>query len=322
VYRGYVKLWRKSVDSPIWGDWPAWGVWTWCLMKATHAPHGAKVRKGNGLAIIALRPGQFVFGRNVAAEELHMPPSSVRNNILKLEKLGMLDRSSEGGYSVVTICNWELYADLENSQNDQPGQRDGRSDGRSDGRPDGHVTRTEKNKETQRTKDREQASLFPTTPDTPPAEEEEKKPPRTVYPPEFDIWWKAFPKLRRSDKRKTLAAWKRAVVLIDDENLEPDRKAAIAHLLERTVAFAASPACSRSEIDYVKHSFRWLDAGHYDDDPTIWEHKHGRRAKVDDSPARIRDTGREYPAGTDLARHDWSAQEAPPDPPAPGVGGG
>jgi len=58
---------------------------------------------------IHLNPGQFVFGRLSAGEELGMSNSTVRNWMMSLKQDSYLDIKSTNKYSVVSIKNWEEY---------------------------------------------------------------------------------------------------------------------------------------------------------------------------------------------------------------------
>ena len=78
---GYIKLWRKSLDSPVWDNPKVWRFWTWCLMKASHKDIDIMV----GYQNITLQPGQFVFGLNNASLETKLSIQSIRTclSILK-----------------------------------------------------------------------------------------------------------------------------------------------------------------------------------------------------------------------------------------------
>ena len=67
--RGYVKLWRKSLDAGWIRNHKLWTFWTWCLMKASHKEHDTVV----GCQAVHLLPGQFIFGRKKASEETGLP---------------------------------------------------------------------------------------------------------------------------------------------------------------------------------------------------------------------------------------------------------
>ena len=107
--RGWVAIWRKSVDASVFQNEGLWKVWTWCLMKATHRPQWVSMKTGRGNKEVELQPGQFIFGRNVAAKQLNMPPSTVRNRMAKLKKLGNLDIQEDTHFSIISIVNWDSY---------------------------------------------------------------------------------------------------------------------------------------------------------------------------------------------------------------------
>jgi len=107
--QGYVALWRKSMRSRIFQNEGLWKVWTWCLMKATYKKKWVTLKTGKGNIEVEINPGEFVFGRNAAAKELKMAPSTVRNRMAKLKKLLNLDIKEDKQYSIVSIINWDTY---------------------------------------------------------------------------------------------------------------------------------------------------------------------------------------------------------------------
>ncbi len=110
MHRGFVKLWRKSMDSRVWKNRDLWKVWCWCLMKASHHERWVSVTTGRGTMEVKVGVGQFIFGRRRAATELQMKESTVYVRMKKLEKAGNLDMQPNRHYSLVSVCNWELYA--------------------------------------------------------------------------------------------------------------------------------------------------------------------------------------------------------------------
>ncbi len=117
--RGYIRLWRKSIDSDVFACPHLWKLWCWCLMRATYKSRAATIKTGRGSIIVQLSPGEFVFGRNSATETLQEPPSTIRNRIKKLESMGMILIKADSQYSIVSICNWEIYQ-AEESEIEQP----------------------------------------------------------------------------------------------------------------------------------------------------------------------------------------------------------
>lgn len=111
----WLKLYRKSVESRVFKNPNLWKVWTWCLMKAAYRERWVTVQTGRTSIEVKVEPGQFVFGRFSAADELGMKPSSVWKRMQKLQKLENLNINSDIKYSLITIINWESYQGLENN---------------------------------------------------------------------------------------------------------------------------------------------------------------------------------------------------------------
>jgi len=106
---GWIKLFRKVLDSGWLRNHKLWVFWSYCLLKASHKDHSQLV----GFTQVELRSGQFVFGRKQASIDLNMTQQSIRTCLKNLKKAGNLTIKSTNKYSIVTICNWEFY------QNDQ-----------------------------------------------------------------------------------------------------------------------------------------------------------------------------------------------------------
>ena len=109
MHRGYIKFWRKTIDSRIFKDPNLLKVWLWCLIKANHKGQWIKMETGKGCVDIRIEPGQFVFGRDSAAVSLDMKSSSVRNRIEKLKNMKNIGVNSDRQYSIITIINWDVY---------------------------------------------------------------------------------------------------------------------------------------------------------------------------------------------------------------------
>jgi len=97
-------------DSRIWANPDLLKVWIWCLGKATfHDKKWVSLKSGRGYVDVEINRGQFVYGRHSAGEETGLSPSTIRDRMNKLEKLGFLDIKPAKQYSIVTICNYEYY---------------------------------------------------------------------------------------------------------------------------------------------------------------------------------------------------------------------
>lgn len=103
--QGYIKLWRKSLDSVVWQNPDIWRFWTWCLMKATHKP----TRQMVGFQEVDLEPGQFVFGRNMAVAETGLSERKIRTAIDSLRKRKKVTIKTTNKFSVISIVKWADY---------------------------------------------------------------------------------------------------------------------------------------------------------------------------------------------------------------------
>jgi len=103
--RGYYKTWRKIEDSGWLKNHKLWAFWSWCLMRANYKERKVTV----GLNEITLKPGDFIFGRRAAAQDLNLTESTIYRFLMCLEKSGNLSVKSNNKYSIVSIVNWAIY---------------------------------------------------------------------------------------------------------------------------------------------------------------------------------------------------------------------
>jgi hypothetical protein len=109
MHRGYVKLWRKAIDTGWLKSHKLWAFWSYCLLKATHKDHEVLV----GFQKVQLLCGQFIFGRKVASVETGLSEQEIRTLLKHLEKLGNLTSKPTNKYTIITIENWADYQEEE-----------------------------------------------------------------------------------------------------------------------------------------------------------------------------------------------------------------
>jgi len=102
---GYIKLFRKAIENGWLSNHKLWTFWCFCLMKASHRSHTQRL----GFQEIPLKPGQFIFGRKSAAEDLNMSEQSIRTCLATLKKSKNLTTKSTNKFTIVSVCNWEQY---------------------------------------------------------------------------------------------------------------------------------------------------------------------------------------------------------------------
>jgi hypothetical protein len=111
--RGYVNLWRKSLDSGWLKNHTVWILWSYCLLKASHKEHDVII----GWQTVHLLPGQFVFGLLKASNETGLTMRQIRTALAFLKKAGNVTIKTTNKFSVITIINWGIY------QGGKPGER-------------------------------------------------------------------------------------------------------------------------------------------------------------------------------------------------------
>ena len=114
--RGYIRLWRKTLDSGLLQQRNVWILFSYCLLKATY-----KTRKViHGGREILLEPGQFIFGRRVAAEETGLTEREIRTALASLIALKILTSKTTNKFSIISIVNWAIYQSPEDENDQQP----------------------------------------------------------------------------------------------------------------------------------------------------------------------------------------------------------
>lgn len=101
----FIKLSRCLMHNVVFDNEKLLKVWIWCLLKASYKERSKQV----GMQTVLLQPGQFIFGRHTAAEELGFSESFVFRAMKNLEKLEKVNIKANNKFSLVTIVNWALY---------------------------------------------------------------------------------------------------------------------------------------------------------------------------------------------------------------------
>jgi hypothetical protein len=174
---GYVKLWRKSMESAVFKNANVWKFWCWCLMKATHKPVQILV----GYQRVDLVPGQFIFGRAKASKELRLSEREIRTCVDTLSKLENMTIKATNKFSIISICNWDTYQNGKNENDQHNDQQATNKRPTSDHKQEYKECKEEKTSSPGNNGD--------------------------GYSEDFKIFWKAYP--RRAGKGKAFAQWKK-----------------------------------------------------------------------------------------------------------------
>jgi len=106
---GFILLSRKLLDSDVFASQKLLKIWIWCLLKANFKDRAIPLKIGKGESIIKVNKGSFLFGRYKAEEELFIDGSTIYKAIKKLEGMDMISIKSNNQYSVISICNYDVY---------------------------------------------------------------------------------------------------------------------------------------------------------------------------------------------------------------------
>lgn len=118
MQRGYVKLWRKTLDSGLLQNGPAWQLFGYLLLRATHKPYRTIV----GGVVCELVPGEVVFGRSKAAADLGLGEQQIRTALNLLKKMKIATSRSTNKFTVISFVNWHNYQDEQAAANQQTNQ--------------------------------------------------------------------------------------------------------------------------------------------------------------------------------------------------------
>lgn len=111
--RGYVKLYRKTLDSGLLQNPAALQLFIYLLLNATRKPRKQIV---SGMAF-ELQPGDVVVSRAKLAAELELSDRNVRTALALLEKTSIVTSRATNKSTVISLVNWGRY------QEDCPAER-------------------------------------------------------------------------------------------------------------------------------------------------------------------------------------------------------
>jgi|GEM_PF-1560647 len=190
---GWVRDYRKILDWPWFKDPKTAHLWEYCRLKATYQARRALV----GKVSVDLLPGQFVFGRRVAADETGMSEQEVRTAAKHLirEKCLNLTNHSTNLFSIATVCNWERYQGNGDETNQAPNQgltkvQPGSNQGLTTDKKEKNIEEGEEGEETAFAADA--ADPVSETPKKPARKPKAKPDPKPPEPRPRNIWWDAI----------------------------------------------------------------------------------------------------------------------------------
>lgn len=115
MHNGYIKLWRKMEESPIFTNSEAVHLFIYLLIKASRKERATT----NGTTVINLLPGQLITGRKKLSEATGINESKVYRLIELLKSEQQIEQQTNRKYSIITILNWSTYQDSEQQSEQQ-----------------------------------------------------------------------------------------------------------------------------------------------------------------------------------------------------------
>ncbi len=132
MYRGYIKLWRKLRDSPLWLSEPftRGQAWVDLLMLTNFKPD--EIRK-RGIPV-KVAPGQVGWAEESLASRWQWSRGKVRRFLAELSSkmVQQIEQQKSNVTSIISITNWEVYQGA-NTPNDTASET-----------PNGHQTDTKR----------------------------------------------------------------------------------------------------------------------------------------------------------------------------------
>ena len=117
--RGWVRLWRRLLESAVFLDPHLLQLFMYLLLRARHTPGAVALKIRNGeVAQVQLDRGEALFGRNAVARALGMRRASAARRLRKLETLGIVSLKTTPKFTIVTFRNWGRYQT--EAQGDEP----------------------------------------------------------------------------------------------------------------------------------------------------------------------------------------------------------
>ena len=138
---GFAVLYRALSEHPLFaGDASRLGAWAWLILKACWKPSKFNITG----KIVDLERGQLCASRAQLAVAWGWSPSAVERFLTRLETEQMIERATGQGRTIITICNYAEYQDVESETGQATGQAGGQEPDRD---------RTTKEQGNQETKD-------------------------------------------------------------------------------------------------------------------------------------------------------------------------
>jgi len=113
--KNWIVIYRKIMFWEWYKDSKMTHLFLHLLLKANHSDGSWRG--------IPIKRGQLITGRLTLHSETGISEQSIRTCLTRLQKSGEILKESTKGFTIITICNYELYQFKLNSTNQQPNQQ-------------------------------------------------------------------------------------------------------------------------------------------------------------------------------------------------------
>lgn len=112
---GYVKLYRRLIESRIFCQPIDLKIWIWLLLKASYKTQYTSFKIGKGEVTVKVKRGQLIYGRKRVADELQIPSSTIERHLRHMVTDEAIIFEAHKNYSIITICNFDVFNDKDSS---------------------------------------------------------------------------------------------------------------------------------------------------------------------------------------------------------------
>lgn len=240
---GYIKLYRKILQHPVFNHDGIFRLWTYCLSRANWKDSETMIP--GTLEPITVKRGQFVTGREKLFLALYgadyigekPTPRSLSRWLTVLAKFKCIRvQNVSNRCSLITVCNYGLYQGDEDDECPPDEPTEGATGVQHPVQPASTIEEEKKVKKVK--KGRSKAA---------PVE----------YSEDFLRFWEVFPPIRKGSKPEAFAAWQSAI-----ERKPPDE------ILAAAIEFSESWL---GQSEFCPGPAPWLNKDRWDDDRRSWE---------------------------------------------------
>jgi len=110
---GYTLSYRDKWNHPVFKNFHEAAVWAWLCDMAVWQ----ETRVNYCGQMVTLQRGQMITSRSYIAKGFEMGEQKIRTLLARLEKDGMINQLSTSHGTIITICNYGKYQDLQPADN-------------------------------------------------------------------------------------------------------------------------------------------------------------------------------------------------------------